>query len=159
MVLMFAINDAQLSRDAKPAEALDNRRFVGWLRRGRGPRLCAPRDEQRARARGVLELAIRYSDDTILERHHCAAAFSVLREPRFDVFSHLTTDERKQARALVIELILMTDLARHGEFIARRLKPLLPRGFKANKESQDFVRAFHDQDAPFLLTVAVKFAI
>jgi cAMP-specific phosphodiesterase 4 len=102
------------------------------------------------------ELAIRYSDDTILERHHCAAAFSVLREPRFDVFSHLTTDERKQARALVIELILMTDLARHGEFIARRLKPLLPRGFKASKEN--FVSPFHDQDPPFLLTVAVKFA-
>ena len=102
------------------------------------------------------ELAILYSDDTILERHHCAAAFSVLREPRFDVFSHLTTDERKQARALVIELILMTDLARHGEFIARRLKPLLPRGFKANKEN--FVSPFHDQDPPFLLTVAVKFA-
>ena len=56
----------------------------------------------------------------------------------------------------VIELILMTDLARHGEFIARRLKPLLPRGFKANKEN--FVSPFHDQDPPFLLTVAVKFA-
>ena len=104
------------------------------------------------------ELAIRYSDDTILERHHCAAAFSVLREPRFDVFSHLSADERKQARALVIELILMTDLARHGEFIARRLKPLLPRGFKANKEAQDWQSPFHDQDPPFLLTVAVKFA-
>ena len=31
-----AADDAQLSLDAKFVEALDNRRFTGWLRRGRG---------------------------------------------------------------------------------------------------------------------------
>lgn len=118
------------------------------------------------------ELALRYSDDTVLERHHCAAAFQVLRDPRFDVFSHLTTAERKKARALVIELVLNTDLKRHGKFIARQLKPLLPRGAKAWKARPPLMEdgqvitktprrspLQEDQiDATFILNIAIKFA-
>ncbi|KAH8046434.1 3',5'-cyclic-nucleotide phosphodiesterase [Aureococcus anophagefferens] len=63
-------------------------------------------------------LALRYSDDTVLERHHLAAAFMVLAEPRFDVLGGLGKDAKPAARALIIELILMTDLKRHSDFIA-----------------------------------------
>ncbi|EGB04789.1 hypothetical protein AURANDRAFT_55037, partial [Aureococcus anophagefferens] len=106
-------------------------------------------------------LALRYSDDTVLERHHLAAAFMVLAEPRFDVLGGLGKDAKPAARALIIELILMTDLKRHSDFIARKLKPLGPRGHKAMQGADEpWVSPLKGDgvDARLVLTVAIKFA-
>lgn len=57
------------------------------------------------------ELAIRYSDQSVLEMHHLASGFAALNEPGCNCLAHLTDDHRKEVRARVIGMILATDLA------------------------------------------------
>ncbi|GMH57733.1 hypothetical protein TrST_g2349 [Triparma strigata] len=70
------------------------------------------------------ELAIRYSDDSILERHHCAVAFKVLNEEESNLLGNLSREEFSQCRKIIIQSILATDMSRHAD-LSRSLA-LLP---------------------------------
>eukprot|EP00518_Triparma_eleuthera_P018329 CAMPEP_0197560118 /NCGR_PEP_ID=MMETSP1320-20131121/22514_1 /TAXON_ID=91990 /ORGANISM="Bolidomonas sp., Strain RCC2347" /LENGTH=1008 /DNA_ID=CAMNT_0043121641 /DNA_START=116 /DNA_END=3139 /DNA_ORIENTATION=+ len=69
-------------------------------------------------------LAIRYSDDSILERHHCARAFEILNDEESNLFSSFTREEFAQCRKIVIQSILATDMSGHAD-LSRSLA-LLP---------------------------------
>ena len=69
-------------------------------------------------------LAIRYSDDSILERHHCARAFEILKEEDSNLFANFTREEFAQCRKIVIQSILATDMSGHAD-LSRNLA-LLP---------------------------------
>jgi hypothetical protein len=59
------------------------------------------------------ELAIRYSDSAVMERHHLSVGFRILLIPENNIVSHLSDDEFKAFRALVIKLVMATDLSTH----------------------------------------------
>ena len=69
-------------------------------------------------------LAIRYSDDSILERHHCARAFEILHDEESNLFSNFSRSEFAQCRKIIIQSILATDMSCHAD-LSRSLA-LLP---------------------------------
>jgi hypothetical protein len=58
-----------------------------------------------------------------LEQYHVALALSLMRMPQFNILDSLTTEQAREVREIVIELVLSTDLAKHKRFLAE----LMPR--------------------------------
>ncbi|KAJ0399576.1 hypothetical protein P43SY_009635 [Pythium insidiosum] len=58
-------------------------------------------------------LAIKYSDDSVLERMHLAETFQACTKDGCDVFDGLSHDQRRQSRRLIIAMVLATDLSGH----------------------------------------------
>jgi uncharacterized membrane protein YgcG len=58
-------------------------------------------------------LAIRYNDKSIYENMHAATTFEILSDPACDVFATLTLEKKSQLRKMMIQSILMTDMASH----------------------------------------------
>jgi len=63
-------------------------------------------------------MAIQYSDRSILEHHHLAQTFQLLTEPRYS-FIGLSKEDFFEARAIIIDIVLHTDLATHFEFVSK----------------------------------------
>lgn len=63
------------------------------------------------------ELAIRYNDVSPLENHHASVAFQLLSRKDCNIFENLDTAQYKRVRASMIDLILATDMARHGDIV------------------------------------------
>ena len=72
----------------------------------------------------LSKLAIMYSDDSVLERHHCATTFTIMQEEGCGVLSNMTPPEFAQCRRIIIHSILATDMKEHTE-LSRKLA-LLP---------------------------------
>lgn len=59
-------------------------------------------------------LAIRYSDQSVLENHHLAAAFQVLYcMPKCNFIENMPLDLQKETRRLIIDSVLNTDISKH----------------------------------------------
>ena len=58
-------------------------------------------------------LAVRYGNRSVLEHHHLAAAFDVMRNPACDVTCMLGAEAASELRALMAGLILSTDMSKH----------------------------------------------
>jgi len=52
-----------------------------------------------------------------LENHHCAVCFEILAEPETNIFANVDPETFKEIRQRIIDLILSTDMARHGEIV------------------------------------------
>mmetsp|Transcript_26506 Transcript_26506/g.36938 ORF Transcript_26506/g.36938 Transcript_26506/m.36938 type:complete len:881 (+) Transcript_26506:501-3143(+) len=61
------------------------------------------------------DLAVTYNDQSVLENHHIAAAFRHLLRPELNFLEHLTAEEYKEFRKIVVVMVLATDLSRHKE--------------------------------------------
>ncbi|KRX08648.1 hypothetical protein PPERSA_03519 [Pseudocohnilembus persalinus] len=59
------------------------------------------------------KLAIRYNDDSVLERHHIATTFLLLQDDRYNIFKNMPLDQFKELRKLAISNILYTDISKH----------------------------------------------
>jgi GAF domain-containing protein len=57
------------------------------------------------------ELALMYSDDAVLERHHAHVLSTIIRQE--GIFSHLSPDEQKALRVTIVKAILGTDMGKH----------------------------------------------
>ncbi|KAG2441899.1 hypothetical protein HXX76_003505 [Chlamydomonas incerta] len=64
------------------------------------------------------QLALRYNDRSPLENHHCAAAFTLMRRPEFDLLAPLSAADRSSFRKQVIELVLATDMKQHFSILS-----------------------------------------
>lgn len=64
-------------------------------------------------------LALLYNDKSVLESHHCARAFHILRQPETNIIRNLTKAEYREFRSLVINEILATDMAGHMEIVGK----------------------------------------
>ncbi|ORZ38093.1 hypothetical protein BCR44DRAFT_141090 [Catenaria anguillulae PL171] len=62
--------------------------------------------------------AILYNDKAVLENHHLASAFTILRKTENNFVSHLSKSDYKALREIVIEMVLATDLAQHLPIIS-----------------------------------------
>jgi high affinity cGMP-specific 3',5'-cyclic phosphodiesterase 9 len=60
-------------------------------------------------------LAVRYNDSAILESFHIAQLYKLLESEKNQILSTLSTQEKKIVRKRIVECILATDMARHGE--------------------------------------------
>jgi GTP-binding protein EngB required for normal cell division len=59
------------------------------------------------------KLATRYNDKSVLENHHSAATFEIMKEDGYDIFSCLNKEDFKIVRRHIIEIIISTDMAFH----------------------------------------------
>jgi high affinity cGMP-specific 3',5'-cyclic phosphodiesterase 9 len=63
------------------------------------------------------ELAIIYNDQSPLENHHCAVAFTILKDPDTNILKNVPEKEWWEIRKGIIRCILATDMAKHGEYM------------------------------------------
>ncbi|XP_033822332.1 dual specificity calcium/calmodulin-dependent 3',5'-cyclic nucleotide phosphodiesterase 1B-like [Periophthalmus magnuspinnatus] len=59
------------------------------------------------------EFALIYNDRSVQESHHLSAAFRLLQNDHMNIFLNLTREEWMEMRALVIEMVLATDMSSH----------------------------------------------
>jgi hypothetical protein len=58
-------------------------------------------------------LAISYNDKAVLENYHLCKAFSLLKKPECDIFQSFSRTNYNISRALIINMVLSTDMANH----------------------------------------------
>ncbi|KAG5474189.1 hypothetical protein CUR178_04302 [Leishmania enriettii] len=59
-------------------------------------------------------LATLYNDRSILENHHLACTFELLRNPRYNIFATLSDEQRLVVRETILEMVLATDMGNHA---------------------------------------------
>lgn len=64
-------------------------------------------------------LSTLYNDRSILENHHLACVFEMLRLERFNIFSHLKEEQYREIRETMTEMVLSTDMGLHGKIFAQ----------------------------------------
>jgi len=62
-------------------------------------------------------LAILYNDRSILENHHCAEVFELMKHDRFNLLASLTEEQRRDIRETIIEMVLSTDMGLHAKIL------------------------------------------
>eukprot|EP00164_Ancoracysta_twista_P004940 GFYU01006720.1.p1 GENE.GFYU01006720.1~~GFYU01006720.1.p1 ORF type:complete len:536 (+),score=130.95 GFYU01006720.1:349-1956(+) len=92
------------------------------------------------------DLAYLYNDQSILENHHCATLFNILRDSKFDILEGMDASQKTEFRQLVITMILATDMAKHFEALAR---------FKGRLATKTPFDASVKKDRDLLLEVAI----
>lgn len=65
------------------------------------------------------DLAILYSDRSVLENHHLATAFRLLSLPQFNFLSGTSKEVFREIREVMIEMVLATDMSMHSHFLSK----------------------------------------
>jgi hypothetical protein len=65
------------------------------------------------------ELAMKYNDSSPLENHHISAAFAVMVQKPYDIFSNTSVDLFALVRKQIIEMVLATDMKLHFNILGR----------------------------------------
>ena len=63
--------------------------------------------------------ALFYNDKSVLENHHCSAAFSLLLKPHNNFLAGLDKNSFTTFRSSVVDMVLATDLAQHFDLLTR----------------------------------------
>ncbi|PIC14247.1 hypothetical protein B9Z55_027220 [Caenorhabditis nigoni] len=80
------------------------------------------------------QFAMLYNDRSVLENHHVSSCFRLMKEDDKNILTHLTRDEYKELRNMVIEIVLATDMSTHFMQIKTMKSMLsLPEGIDKNK--------------------------
>lgn len=59
-------------------------------------------------------LAIRYSDNSVLENHHLAAGFTIMfTYPKCNIMENMAYDLQQEMRSLIISIVLNSDISKH----------------------------------------------
>ena len=64
-------------------------------------------------------LAMTYNDKSCLESMHASLGLALFQEAKLDVLEHLSLDQRRKLRTLIIDMIMGTDLANHFEQLSQ----------------------------------------
>lgn len=65
------------------------------------------------------ELALTHNDRSPLENMHCAVIYELLTKPRTNIFVGLTESQWREARKLILTVVLGTDMSHHFEQISK----------------------------------------
>ena len=96
------------------------------------------------------DLAITYNDVSVLENHHVASAFKLLKNKEMDWTSALSLDDYKDMRETVIQAVLGTDMRAHFEYLTK---------FKSKQAGEGFAQQHIERkDMRLLLTMALHAA-
>jgi cAMP-specific phosphodiesterase 4 len=93
------------------------------------------------------DLAIQFSDSSVLERMHLAEAFFLAKEPLFNIFGGLAPAQYSEVRKAIVEMVLSTDLTVHLQLVGSLKTALI---------SQDTSEVVHSP--MFLMKVVIKCA-
>nr|XP_046259913.1 calcium/calmodulin-dependent 3',5'-cyclic nucleotide phosphodiesterase 1A-like isoform X2 [Scatophagus argus] len=63
------------------------------------------------------EVAILYNDRSVLENHHVSAAYRLMAEEDMNILVNLNKEDWRELRALVIEMVMSTDMSCHFQQI------------------------------------------
>jgi hypothetical protein len=63
-------------------------------------------------------LAVMYSYESVLERHHSHMAHLLLNDPKYDILENLSPGDKADMRQVVTHAILSTDMAKHADEMA-----------------------------------------
>ncbi|KAM9804596.1 LOW QUALITY PROTEIN: dual specificity calcium/calmodulin-dependent 3',5'-cyclic nucleotide phosphodiesterase 1A [Neosynchiropus ocellatus] len=63
------------------------------------------------------DVAILYNDKSVLENHHVSAAYKLMAEEEMNILINLNKDDWRELRALVIEMVMSTDMSCHFQQI------------------------------------------
>jgi len=64
-------------------------------------------------------IAIRYNDISVLENHHVASVFNLMKSESLDIFSSFGQKRFTTIRKTIIKMVLSTDMAKHFEELGR----------------------------------------
>lgn len=59
------------------------------------------------------KLAIRYNDVSVLENHHIASAYALMKLSQYDCLNKLCHDDKEGIRKRMIHMVLSTDMSKH----------------------------------------------
>jgi hypothetical protein len=59
------------------------------------------------------EIATRYNDISVLENHHVASSFKLMKNHEFNIMAHMEKDDAKALRKKMIGMVLATDMSKH----------------------------------------------
>ncbi|XP_068151916.1 dual specificity calcium/calmodulin-dependent 3',5'-cyclic nucleotide phosphodiesterase 1 isoform X5 [Drosophila tropicalis] len=59
------------------------------------------------------ETALMYNDRAVLENHHVSASFRLLKDDEYNILTHLSREEYRELRTLIIDMVLATDMTCH----------------------------------------------
>jgi hypothetical protein len=97
------------------------------------------------------DLAITYNDVSVLENHHVAEAFKLMKARDMDWSTSLSSDDYKDMRETVIQVVLGTDMRAHFEYLTRFKSKMAGEGFSGST-------ALERKDSRLLLTMALHAA-
>ncbi|KAJ3304808.1 cGMP-inhibited 3',5'-cyclic phosphodiesterase B [Kappamyces sp. JEL0829] len=72
--------------------------------------------------------ALLYNDKSVLENHHCSAAFQVLIKPENNFLEGLDRKTYSSVRSSIVDMVLATDLAQHFDLLTRFKKKVVTAG-------------------------------
>ncbi|KAJ3591988.1 hypothetical protein NHX12_007118 [Muraenolepis orangiensis] len=78
------------------------------------------------------EVAILYNDRSVLENHHVSAAYRLMAEDDMNIFTNLNKEDWRELRALVIEMVMSTDMSCHFQQI-KTIRNHLPQSHEMDK--------------------------
>ena len=81
-------------------------------------------------------LGILFKNQSVMETHHCSVAIEVISKEPCNLFSELDSIEYKNMWSLIIQLILITDMAKHFDFL-KALNADLDKGPLDNTNPED----------------------
>mmetsp|Transcript_6344 Transcript_6344/g.9240 ORF Transcript_6344/g.9240 Transcript_6344/m.9240 type:complete len:717 (-) Transcript_6344:32-2182(-) len=64
-------------------------------------------------------LATLYNDKAVLENHHCAQAFELMRDKQFNILANITKKQYQEVRATTIDMVLATDMEQHSQIVGK----------------------------------------
>lgn len=92
-------------------------------------------------------LATLYNDRSVLENHHCAQAFELMRSKQYNIFHGMSSEQKKDVRESVIQMVLATDMSQHAKIVGK---------FKSRIETDaDFSSK---EDVRLAMQIAIKMA-
>ena len=65
------------------------------------------------------KLAMQYNDTSVLENMHCSVLFSLMIPDHSDLLSRLSEEEWINCRAMILGMVLGTDLSKHFEILSK----------------------------------------
>jgi len=105
-----------------------------------------------------------HSDSSVLERHHLHSTFTLLSYEQFNIFKPLNDEDYRTVRALMIELVLATDLSKHFDVVKQLNDLCAVQGAKAWEaeqgpdDTEPWTSSFSKVDLGFVMKIAIKFA-
>eukprot|EP00742_Colponemidia_sp_Colp-10_P006625 GILJ01007099.1.p1 GENE.GILJ01007099.1~~GILJ01007099.1.p1 ORF type:complete len:705 (-),score=72.55 GILJ01007099.1:415-2529(-) len=92
--------------------------------------------------------ALQYNDCSVLEHMHCSTTFRILGDDRYNILKNLSNLEWREARRLIVSIILETDTSRHFDVVSQ---------FRS-KVSANLIEPRSLEDRMMVMKMAVKCA-
>jgi hypothetical protein len=81
--------------------------------------MCHPGTSNSFHINSHSDLALQYNDISVLENYHTFQTFSLLKEENCDLFTNLSTSDKKHMRKSIVAAILATDMTHHFELVGK----------------------------------------